>query len=137
MTEQDILNILKNTKTIAVVGMSTKPHRPSVDVPLYLRDHGYNIIPVNPRATEIAGMKVYPDLGSIPEKVDVVEIFMRPEEIPPVVDDAIKIGAKVVWMQQGITNPEAAAHAEESGLTAVQDMCMRVAHRYFHSKGQI
>ncbi len=131
MTEEDIRNILLTTKTIAVVGMSTKPNRPSQDVPLYLKAHGYKIIPVNPNATEIAGLKAYPDLLSIPEKVDVVEIFMRPEDVPPVVEDAIKIGARVVWMQEGIANQAAAERAEQAGLTAVQDMCMRVAHRYF------
>jgi predicted CoA-binding protein len=136
MTEEDIRNILLTTKTIAVVGMSTKPRRPGQDVPLYLKAHGYKIIPVNPKATEIAGMKAYPDLLSIPEKVDVVEIFMRPEEIPPVVEDAIKIGAKVVWMQEGIVNQAAADRAEQAGLIAVQDMCMRVAHRYFFGQDQ-
>jgi predicted CoA-binding protein len=137
MTEQDILNILKDTKTIAVVGMSTKPNRPSVDVPAYLQAHGYKIIPINPRATEILGERAYPDLLSVPDKVDLVEIFMRPEEIPPVVEDAIKIGAKVVWMQEGIVNEEAAARAREAGLVAVQNMCMRVAHRYFTAQGRI
>lgn len=131
MTEQDIRNILLTTKTIAVVGMSSKPGRPSQDVPLYLKAHGYRIIPVNPNATEIAGMKAYPDLVSIPEKVDVVEIFLRPEDVPPVVEDAIKIGAKVVWMQEGIANEAAAERAERAGLKVVQDMCMRVAHRHF------
>lgn len=131
MTEQDIRNILLTTKTIAVVGMSSKPGRPSQDVPLYLKAHGYKIFPVNPNATEIAGMKAYPDLVSIPEKVDVVEIFLRPEDVPPVVEDAIKIGAKVVWMQEGIANEAAAERAERAGLKVVQDMCMRVAHRHF------
>jgi predicted CoA-binding protein len=131
MTEEDIRNILLSAKTIAVVGMSTKPGRPSQEVPLYLKAHGYKIIPVNPKATEIAGLKAYPDLLSIPEKVDLVEIFKRSEEIPPVVEDAIKIGAQVVWMQEGIVNQAAAERAEQAGLTVVQDMCMRVAHRYF------
>lgn len=131
MTEDEIRNILLTTKTIAVVGMSTKPRRPSQEVPLYLKEHGYHIIPVNPSATEILGMKAYPDLLSIPEKVDVVEIFMRPEQVPPVVEEAIQIGAKVVWMQEGIVNQAAADRAEQAGLVAVQDMCMRVAHRYF------
>lgn len=130
MTEQEIRHILLESKTIAVVVMSAKPRRPSVEVPLYLRDQGYRIIPVNPRATEIEGMKAYPDLLSIPEKVDLVEIFLRPEEVPPVVEDAIKIGAKVIWMQEGIVNQAAAARAERAGLIIVQDMCMRVAHRY-------
>jgi uncharacterized protein len=131
VTEEEIRSILLNTKTIAVVGMSTKAGRPSQEVPLYLKAHGYKIIPVNPKATQVAGMEAYPDLLSIPEKVDLVEVFMRPEEVPPVVEDAIKIGAKVVWMQEGIVNQEAAERAEQAGLLAVQDMCMRVAHRYF------
>jgi uncharacterized protein len=118
MTEEEIRNILLDSKTIAVVGMSAKPNRPSVEVPLYLKDHGYKIIPVNPKATEIAGMKAYPDLLSIPEKVDVVEIFMRPEQVPPVVEDAIKICAKVVWMQEGIVNQEAADRAAISSARA-------------------
>lgn len=134
MTEEEIRNILLTTKTIAVVGMSTKPNRPSQDVPLYLKEHGYNIIPVNPNAAEIAGMKAYPDLLSIPDKVDVVEIFKRPEDVPPIVEDAIKIGAKVVWMQEGIVNEAAAERAEQAGLIAVQNMCMRVAHRYFFGR---
>lgn len=131
MTEQEVRKILVENKTIAVVVMSPKPNRPSLEVPLYLREHGYKIIPVNPKAAEIAGMKVYPDLLSIPEKVDVVDIFLRPEEVPPVVEDAITIGAKVVWMQEGIVNQAAAKRAQEAGLTAVQDLCIRVAHRYF------
>lgn len=131
MTEQEVRKILVENKTIAVVVMSAKPNRPSLEVPLYLREHGYTIIPVNPKATEIAGMKSYPDLLSIPEKVDLVDVFLRPEQVPPVVEDAIKIGAKVVWMQEGIVNHAAAARAEEAGLVAVQDLCMRVAHRYF------
>ncbi|MGB8646516.1 MAG: CoA-binding protein [Anaerolineae bacterium] len=130
MTKDEIRKILKENKTVAVVGMSSNPERPSQQVPLYLRAHGYNVIPVNPKATEIAGMKAYPDLLSIPEKVDVVEIFMRAEEVPLVVDQAIKIGAKVVWMQEGIVNEAAAAAAQAAGLTAVQDMCMRATHRF-------
>src|SRR5919199_1424405 len=131
MTADEIRKILETSKTIAVVGMSTKPNRPSQEVPKYLKEHGYKIIPVNPKATEILGEKAYPDLTSIPEPVDVVEIFKRPEEVPPFVDEAIQIGAKVVWMQQGIENPEAAARAEAAGLQVVQDACMRTMHRYF------
>ncbi len=130
MSENEIRNILTSYKTVAVVGMSGKPDRPSQQVPLYLKAHGYNIIPVNPNATEIAGMKVYPNMTAIPEKVDVVEIFMRSEDVPAVVQDAIKIGAKVVWMQEGIENEQAAAQARAAGLAVVQNMCMRAMHRY-------
>ncbi len=134
MTENDIRNILTLYKTVAVVGMSTKPDRPAQQVPLYLKAQGYHIVPVNPNASEIAGLKAYPNLQSIPEKVEVVDIFVRAEDVPPIVEDAIKIGAKVVWMQEGIINPAAARRAEEAGLIAVQDMCMRAMHRYLLGK---
>ncbi len=130
MTEQEVRDILTRYKNVAVVGMSSKPDRPSQQVPLYLKEHGYHIIPVNPTASEIAGMKAYPDVLSIPENVDVVEIFMRSEDVPPIVEQAIQKGARVVWMQEGIANPEAAARAQAAGLIAVQDMCMRATHRY-------
>ncbi len=130
MTEDEIRNILTSYRTVAVVGMSTKPERPAQQVPLYLQAHGYHIIPVNPNAAEIAGLKVYPNLLAIPEKVEVVEIFMRAEEVMPIVEDAIRIGAKVVWMQEGIVNNAAVQRAEQAGLIAVQDMCMRAMHRY-------
>ncbi len=87
------------------------------------------MIPVNPTADEILGEKAYPDLSSIPEKVDVVQVFRKPEDVPPVVDEAIKIGAKVVWMQEGIVNEEAAQKAREAGLQVVMDACMRATHR--------
>ncbi len=134
MTENDIRTILTLYKTVAVVGMSTKPDRPAQQVPLYLKAQGYHIVPVNPNASEIAGLEAYPNLQSIPEKVEVVDIFVRAEDVPPIVEDAIKIGAKVVWMQEGIINPAAARRAEEAGLIAVQDMCMRAMHRYLLGK---
>ena len=87
------------------------------------------MIPVNPTATEILGEKAYPDLESVPEKIDVVQVFRKPEDVPPVVEDAIKVGAKVVWMQEGIVNVEAARKAREAGLQVVMDACMRATHR--------
>ena len=95
----------------------------------YLQDQGYRIVPVNPRADTILGEKSYPDLASIPEKVDVVDIFRRSDDVPPVVDQAIDIGAKAVWMQLGIVNEDAAAKAREAGLGVVMDRCMLVEHR--------
>lgn len=136
MTAEDIKRILLNTKTIAVVGMSTHDDRPSHSVPLYLQRHGYRVIPVNPNATEILGETAYPDLLSIPEPVDVVEIFVHSEDVPPIVEQAIEIGAKVVWMQEGIRNDAAARRAAEAGLAVVEDACMRVAHKYFFGSGQ-
>ena len=121
--------ILKEYRTIALVGVSPNPRRPSCRVASYLTRHGYHVIPVNPRAQEILGKTSYPDLISIPEKVEVVDIFRSPEEIMPIVDEAIKIGAKAVWMQEGVINEEAAARARDAGLLVVMDKCMRKEHR--------
>jgi predicted CoA-binding protein len=121
MTIENILNY----RTIAVVGISDDPERPSHFVASFLESHGYNIIPVNPKLTEWEGKKCYPDLLSIPEKVDVVDIFRRSEAVPPIVDEAIKIKAKAVWMQEGIVNEEAAAKARDAGIEVVMDRCMK------------
>ena len=115
-------------RNIAVVGISDNPERPSNFVARFLIEHGYNVIPVNPKLEEWNGKKCYPDLPSIPEPVDVVDIFRRPEAIPPIVDEAIGIKAKVVWMQEGIVNEEAAAKARASGLEVVMDKCMKIEY---------
>lgn len=112
-------------KTIAVVGISDNPERPSNFVAKFLEEHGYRIIPVNPNLSEWDGKKCYPDLMSIPVKVDIVDIFRRPEAVPPIVDEAIAIKAKVVWMQEGIVNEEAAAKARDAGIEVVMDRCMK------------
>jgi predicted CoA-binding protein len=121
--------ILLSAKTIASVGLSSNPNKESYQIGSYLKAQGYRVIPVNPNASEILGEKSYPDLQSIPEKIDVVQVFRKPEDVPPVVDDAIKAGAKVVWMQEGIVHEGAAEKAREAGLQVVMDTCMRVAHR--------
>jgi predicted CoA-binding protein len=120
--------ILKEYRTVAIVGASSDPERPSFRVLSYLSEHGYNVIPVNPNEREVLGMTCYPNLSSIPEKVEVVDIFRRSEEVMPVVEEAIKIGAKVVWMQEGVINEEAAAKARDAGLLVVMDKCMRKQH---------
>jgi len=130
--EQIIRTILISSNTIASVGLSSNPDKPSYGVVSYLRGQGYKIIPVNPTATEIMGEKTYPSLLDIPDSVDVVQVFRKPEDVPPVVEEAIKIGAKVVWMQEGIVNHEAAQRAEEAGLQVVMDTCMRAAHRWLN-----
>jgi predicted CoA-binding protein len=112
-------------KTIAVVGISDDPIRPSHFVASFLEAHGYTIIPVNPKLTEWEGKKCYPDLTSIPVKVDVVDIFRRSEAVLPIVDEGIAIKAKVVWMQEGIVNEEAAAKARKAGIEVVMDKCMK------------
>ena len=120
-----LLQEIFDLKTIAVVGISDNPERPSNFVAKFLEERGYNIIPVNPNLTEWEGKKCYPDLLSIPIKVDVVDIFRRPDAIPPIVDEAIAIKAKVVWMQEGIVNEEAAAKARDAGIEVVMDRCMK------------
>jgi len=129
MDNNQMKQILLSTKTIASVGLSSSDEKESYHIVAYLQEQGYRIIPVNPTAKEILGEKAYPSLLSIPDKVDVVQVFRKPEDVPPVVEDAVKIGAKVVWMQVGIVNEEAAAKARAAGLQVVMDACMRVAHR--------
>lgn len=128
--EKAVREILETTDTIASVGLSSNPEKESYWVVTYLQKQGYKIIPVNPNASEIMGEKAYPSLSDIPEKVDVVQIFRKPEDVPPVVDEAIKIGAKVVWMQEGIVNEEAGQAAHDAGLFVVMDTCMRAAHQW-------
>ena len=124
-----VQDILKKGRVIAVVGLSPKPHRDSHGVAKYLQENGYRIIPVYPRADSILGEKVYPDLRSIPDEVDVVDVFRKSQDVPPVVEEAIEIGAKAVWMQLGIVHEEAAARARDAGLGVVMDRCMLVEHR--------
>jgi len=121
--------ILLSTKTIASVGLSGNEGKVSHWIGVYLQGEGYRVIPVNPTTEKILGEKSYPDLESIPEKIDVVQVFRRPEDVPSVVEGAIKIGAKVVWMQEGIVNEEAAQMAREAGLQVVMDACMRATHQ--------
>ena len=121
--------LLKNTQVIAVVGLSDKPSRPSYDVARYMQQAGYKIIPVNPQCRTILGETCYPDLASIPEKVDMVNVFRKPENCLEVAKDAVKIGAKSLWLQLGIVNQEAAQLAESNGLKVIMDRCIKVDHR--------
>ena len=125
---ETIRKILKESKTVAVVGLSPKPHRPSNRVASYLMEAGYTIIPVNPGQDEILGQTCYPNLQNIPVPVDLVDIFRRPEKVLPIVEDAITINARFLWMQEGVINQEAAAKAEEAGLTVIMDRCTKVDH---------
>jgi len=125
----DKKTILEQVKVIAVVGLSRRESRPGYYVPAYMHEAGYRIIPVNPYLEEALGEKAYPDLLSIPDPVDMVVIFRRSEDVPPVVDDAIEIGAKVVWMQLGIINEEAAAKAGAAGLQVVMNSCIKIDHQ--------
>ena len=124
--EEEILN---SGRVIAVVGLSPRHDRPSYQVANYLKEQGYRIIPVNPTVKEILGETCYPDLASITEPIDAVDIFRRSEEVPDIVEEAIKIGAKAVWMQEGVVNEEAAGRARDAGLMVVMDKCMLKEHQ--------
>jgi len=131
--EADISAILNHCRTIAVVGLSPNPQRASFDVARYMQANGYRIIPVNPRAgvAQILGEKVYPSLleASQTEKIDMVNCFRNSEDIPPIVDEAIAINARAVWMQLGVAHAGAAAKARLAGLKVVQDRCLKIDHR--------
>jgi predicted CoA-binding protein len=123
-----IRKVLRESKTIAVVGLSPKPNRPSHQVARYLMEVGYTIIPVNPGQDIILGQTCYSNLRDIPTPVDMVDIFRRQEEVVPIVEDAIGIGARFIWMQQGIVNEEAAGKAEAAGLIVIMDRCTKIDH---------
>ena len=126
MTEAEILRAYR---TIAVVGLSNDRTRDSHSVSQYMQAAGYRVVPVNPEETEVLGEKAYRDLASVPEPVEIVDIFRRPEHIRAIVEEAIAIGAKVIWMQQGIVNEAAAAKARAAGLEVVMDSCIRTEHQ--------
>ena len=122
------IELMRDAKTIAVVGVSSRPDRPSNEVAQYLIDAGYTVYLVNPMEDEIFGMPVYDSVRDLPEPVDIVDIFRRPGDVPPVVEDAIAAHAKVVWMQLDIVNEEAAATARAAGLEVVMDRCTKIEH---------
>jgi len=124
-----ILEILRRYKTIAVVGLSSNPARPSYEVTEYMQGVGYRIVPVNPNEREVLGEKAYTRLEDVPGPLEIVDVFRRSEDVPPVVESAIRVGAKVVWMQLGIANAEAAEKARAAGLVVVEDACILVEHR--------
>jgi predicted CoA-binding protein len=131
MKDEEIKDVLRRCKTVAVVGISPKEDRPSYGVASYLKSKGYRIVPVRPDGDEILGEKVYHSLAEIPTgiEIDVVDIFRKSEDVPPVVQEAIDRGAKVVWMQEGVINQEACASAERAGLKVMMDLCMKKEHQ--------
>jgi predicted CoA-binding protein len=120
--------ILKENRVIAVVGISAHWYRPSFFAAKYMQDHGYRVIPVNPSYREVLGQKCYPSLLDIPEQVDIVDCFRKSGDIPPIADQAIAIGAKVLWMQIGVVNLDAAQKALAAGLEVVMDRCVKIEH---------
>lgn len=125
---QTIQRVLHTSKTIAIVGLSNNELRASYFVGYYLKRHGYTVIPVNPRETEILGEKSYPSLGDIPVPVDVVDVFRAPGALPGIAQEAVAIGAKSLWCQFGVINDEGARIAEEGGLTVIMDLCLKIEH---------
>jgi len=129
MSDEEIRSLLSTAKTIAVVGLSAKAWRPSHGVSEYMQSRGYRIIPVNPNLTEALGEKAYARLEDVPGPVDIVNIFRRPEAVEPIVDAAIKMGARMVWMQEGVIHHGAADKARRAGLAVVMDRCILKEHR--------
>ena len=120
--------IVKEARTVAVVGASNNPEKESNEVASYLKEQGYHVIPVNPNEEEVLGERAYDTVEEIPEQVDVVDVFLPPDKTPEIAEDAVRAGAKVLWLQLGITNPDARRIAEEGGLTFVEDRCMKQTH---------
>ncbi len=125
----NIPDLLRSAKTIAVVGLSNRRMRPSYGVSEYMRQAGYRIIPINPNETEVLSERAYPDLDSVPERIDIVDIFRRSEFVPEIVDAAIRVGAGAVWMQEGVVHEAAAEKARQAGLAVVMDRCILKEHR--------
>jgi predicted CoA-binding protein len=126
-----IQRVLLNSKTIAIVGLSSNPLRASYFVGFYIKRHGYRVIPVNPREKEILGEKSYPSLREVPERVDIVDVFRTPDAVPGIAKDAVAIGAKALWCQFTVISPEGARIAEEGGLAVIMDRCLKVEHARF------
>ncbi len=128
ITNEEVTRLLKNARTVAVVGISHKEHRDSYRVAKYLQDRGYKVIPVNPKYTEVLGEPCYPDLKSVPEHIDIVDIFRNVDAIPAIVDEAVEVKAGCVWMQLGLSHNEAAEKACSAGLSVVQNKCMKIEY---------
>jgi predicted CoA-binding protein len=128
-------DILAAYRIVAVVGLSPDPHRPSHEVSAYMQEMGYRIVPVNPNIQEVLGEVAYASLRAVPEPVEIVDIFRRPEHVPAIVDDAIAIGAKVIWMQLGIADEASAARARAAGLQVVMNTCIATTHHALRSRG--
>ncbi len=134
---RSIEEILRACRTVAVVGLSPNPARPSHGVAAYLQSQGYRIVPVNPMIDEVLGERSYPDLEAIPFRVELIDVFRRSEEVPPVAEQAIRVGAEALWLQLGVVHREAAARAAEHGLDVVMDRCTAIEHRALVRQGKL
>jgi len=128
MSNDVITQVLQQSKTIAVVGLSSKPERASYQVAAYLQRHGYRIIPVNPRETQVLGEQAYATLRDVPVAIDIVDVFRESSAVPEIVSDTIAIGAQVLWLQLDIHHAEAEAQAQAAGITVISDVCIKIAH---------
>jgi predicted CoA-binding protein len=126
--EDAVAKLLKSARNIAVVGLSASPLRPSHGVAAYMQSHGYKIIPVNPEITNVLGEDAYSSLADVPEKIDIVDIFRRPEFVPPIVDQAIQLKVSAIWMQEGVVHNQAAEKARRAGILVVMDRCILKEH---------
>lgn len=129
MSNEELRELFRTTTTIAVVGLSSNPERPSHQIAAYLQRRGFKIIPVNPKETEVLGEKAYPKLQDVPERIDIVNVFRRSIDVPPVANAAIEIGARALWLQMGITHPESESKARNAGLQVMSNSCIMVVHR--------
>ena len=127
MSDRELRTLLGDARTIAVVGLSSRPHRPSYEVASFLQERGYRIVPINPNEAEVLGERAYPSLRDVPPeiRIDVVDVFRRAEQTPPIARDAVAVGARLLWLQEGIVNEEAARIATEGGLEVVMGVCIR------------
>ncbi len=130
-TAADRLRILERYRHVAMVGLSSNPFRPSHFAAVYLISEGYNVVPINPRESEVLGRKSYPTLAAAPRPIEIVDIFREPAAVPQLVEEAIAVGAKVIWMQLGVIHEEAAERARKAGLEVVMDRCMKIEHARF------
>jgi predicted CoA-binding protein len=128
-SNEELRKLLTEARTIAMVGASSNPEKPSYGIMRQLLDAGYRVIPVNPRETDVLGQKAYESLDSVPEPIDIVDVFRRSEDTPPIADQAVAVGAKALWLQLGISNDDAAARAMAGGLAVVMNACIGATHR--------
>ena len=131
-SDQALLDLLTRAETIAMVGASSKADKPSYGIMRQLQAAGYKVIPINPRETEVLGERAFPSLADVPQRIDIVDVFRRAEDTPPIADEAVKVGARALWLQDGITSEDAAARATAGGLVVVMNKCIGATHARLH-----